>query len=228
MVRTGSVTRTFPTFVEADCECGKSIQTQYWKLREEEVISCGCQPATSRIEAAKAIERAQKSKRMQEKQDRRLKMLADAGPEIGKQYGRLTIEGLRIGADGESRGKKKYTVVALTRCECGTRKDVVLYRVRSGEVKSCGCLMRERLAGLGERVQERFGKIEVGARYGLLTVNRSVGVINRYVHYECTCDCGNLAVVRSSRLKSGTTRSCGCLRRRFETANERNVTAEAI
>lgn len=34
---------------------------------------------------------------------------------------------------------------------------------------------------------------------------------NRYNHWECLCDCGNIVVVRSSRLKTGNTKSCGCL-----------------
>ena len=30
--------------------------------------------------------------------------------------------------------------------------------------------------------------------------------------WECECECGNTAIVSASNLKSGNTRSCGCLR----------------
>lgn len=31
--------------------------------------------------------------------------------------------------------------------------------------------------------------------------------------WECICDCGNTHIVASKNLKSGMTKSCGCLRR---------------
>ena len=34
-----------------------------------------------------------------------------------------------------------------------------------------------------------------------------------HVRWECLCDCGKISVVRGSLLKSGNTRSCGCLRK---------------
>lgn len=57
-------------------------------------------------------------------------------------------------------------------------------------------------------------KLENGQRFERLTVLRHVG---RDAHsnriWECRCDCGNIAVVRASHLKSGFRRSCGCLQR---------------
>jgi hypothetical protein len=63
-----------------------------------------------------------------------------------------------------------------------------------------------------------------GERYGRLVVMRSDGV-HRYPSgqtarwWMCQCDCGNLARVRDRTLRSGLTRSCGCLR--SELARER-------
>jgi hypothetical protein len=56
--------------------------------------------------------------------------------------------------------------------------------------------------------------IPLGTRYGRLTVIglRSCADITERT-YLCVCDCGNEAVVRSSSLRKGGTRSCGCLRR---------------
>lgn len=54
-----------------------------------------------------------------------------------------------------------------------------------------------------------------GARYGRLIVTayctHETISGNKYKKAECICDCGNRAIVRLSKLKMGTTRSCGCL-----------------
>ena len=61
----------------------------------------------------------------------------------------------------------------------------------------------------------------LGNKYGMLTV---IGLdhIKEYIspkgqkhkreYYLCKCDCGNQTIVYKSHLKSGTVRSCGCLR----------------
>jgi len=32
----------------------------------------------------------------------------------------------------------------------------------------------------------------------------------KFIHYRCLCDCGKEAIVKGSRLRSGSTSSCGC------------------
>jgi hypothetical protein len=63
---------------------------------------------------------------------------------------------------------------------------------------------------------DRYRGLEVGTKYGRLTI---VGPVHHCkqksganeAHCECLCDCGKTTVVRTTRLKSGGTRSCGCL-----------------
>lgn len=58
----------------------------------------------------------------------------------------------------------------------------------------------------------------VGQRFGSLTVME----LYDYIHYGrrtkrqwlCKCDCGNLALVMEQDLKSGHTKSCGCLKKK--------------
>ena len=51
-----------------------------------------------------------------------------------------------------------------------------------------------------------------GKRFGRLLVVGDSGIRRcRQVVWECDCDCGNVCFVRSSHLRSGATRSCGCL-----------------
>lgn len=52
-----------------------------------------------------------------------------------------------------------------------------------------------------------------GQRFGLLTVVKPTGEIrNSYIEYLCRCACGGQISTTSKRLRSGDTRSCGCLR----------------
>lgn len=52
----------------------------------------------------------------------------------------------------------------------------------------------------------------VGQRFGRLIVIKDTGVRkNEEVAWLCRCDCGSLLYVRGYNLRSGQTRSCGCL-----------------
>lgn len=55
-------------------------------------------------------------------------------------------------------------------------------------------------------------KDERGNRYGLLTVKQYYGTDHNGARWLCECDCGNEIVVKGLKLRSGNTRSCGCLR----------------
>lgn len=74
----------------------------------------------------------------------------------------------------------------------------------------------------------------MGQTFGRLTV---IGRGDDYVlesgcmqvNWVCRCTCGNEKPVRSSRLRSGVTRSCGCIRReRAHTLNAIRYAKNAI
>lgn len=50
-----------------------------------------------------------------------------------------------------------------------------------------------------------------GKRFGRLVAESYSGKINGKTRWICCCDCGNRCVVRTRCLKSGITKSCGCL-----------------
>ena len=52
-----------------------------------------------------------------------------------------------------------------------------------------------------------------GYKYGRLTVISRSDNIGRRVAWNCKCDCGNEVVVQSVCLRSGGTRSCGCIKK---------------
>lgn len=73
---------------------------------------------------------------------------------------------------------------------------------------------------------------ETGKKYGKLTVirydhtNKTKGAF-----WLCSCECGCTTVVSGNRLRSGKTRSCGCLKRLAQEnfgANTREATSERM
>jgi hypothetical protein len=52
----------------------------------------------------------------------------------------------------------------------------------------------------------------MGQRFGKLVVIESAGSHNRKTWWKCKCDCGNEKIVDTGSLRSGNTKSCGCMR----------------
>ena len=118
--------------------------------------------------------------------------------EIGKQYGELTV----ISCAGRTSSKK---ILWNCQCSCGNITQVPTGALHSGATKTCG---------------HHFGGKniinEIGNKYGLLIV------LSRAEHpttdhstdafWLCQCECGNQIVVSGSRLRSGNTKSCGCIK----------------
>lgn len=53
----------------------------------------------------------------------------------------------------------------------------------------------------------------VGNKYGRLTVIEFVELKNHKTYWKCICDCGLTVIVTGNNLRSGNTKSCGCLHR---------------
>lgn len=51
----------------------------------------------------------------------------------------------------------------------------------------------------------------IGMKFGRLTVESYSHSSNRRTYWNCICECGNHTVVRGDLLKSGNTKSCGCI-----------------
>lgn len=117
------------------------------------------------------------------------------------QIGKLSI--------GEMFYKKGKTPYYHCRCECGNNVDVCHYDLISKKRVSCGC----------DRSKERPNRVKdiTGKRVGRLTViERDTNEYytkggNRIYKWICQCDCGRLTSVNASAIRSGSTKSCGCL-----------------
>ena len=66
-------------------------------------------------------------------------------------------------------------------------------------------------------MNRKYKKELSGNRYGILTVQRFAYIKDNKSYWECLCDCGKIAFVPGNNLKSGNTKSCGCLRHRKKT-----------
>jgi len=118
--------------------------------------------------------------------------------ETGKRYGRLVV--LKY-VESDKYGRATW----LCRCDCGKETTVRAAYFRSGYTKSCGCLK-------GEIAAERNFVDIAGHRYGRLTVIEQGESDERGgSRWLCQCDCGETTVVSSHNLRTGNTKSCGCL-----------------
>lgn len=103
----------------------------------------------------------------------------------------------------------RWTVIELVKqapsaywkcvCECGTESIVRGSSLRQGKSKSCGC---------------RSAPVLIGKRFGRLTVlEKADSTQLTRTSWKCKCDCGQVRVIMTQSLRSGITRSCGCLDR---------------
>lgn len=116
--------------------------------------------------------------------------------EIGNTYGKLTV--IQRAVRPKNRPAGAYW---LCQCECGNQKIVRGADLRSGGTRSCGCLYGQHSI-----------KQEIGNRYGRLVVlEQTQKRDNGSVCWLCQCDCGNKVIVSGDSLRSGDTKSCGCL-----------------
>ena len=123
----------------------------------------------------------------------------------GMICGQLTV----IGYDGY-RNHHHYW---RCRCSCGRETSVEQTHLLTGHTKSCGCYRRNRIQAMDL----------TGHVYGRLTVLEFDHAEGRYKYWKCRCECGTVVVCNSENLRSGRTKSCGCLQ--METRKKNMKTA---
>lgn len=115
----------------------------------------------------------------------------------GQKFGRLLITEFE-GRD--KNGQQWWSYI----CDCGILGHLSRNSLLSAGTRSCGCLSVEiNIARAEDLIGQKFGKLTVIAK----AERRDPKVIR----WLCKCDCGNEVEVDCGVLKSGGTRSCGCL-----------------
>lgn len=117
----------------------------------------------------------------------------------GVKFGMLTV--LEDGK-GLYEGKKKRRSV-VCKCDCNNAKEVILKYIKSGKLKSCGCLTTIKT------------EVTSGDSFGLWTVIKETdGYLkdNKKLDrtFEVECVCGKHKEVNLQCLKKGESKSCGC------------------
>lgn len=119
---------------------------------------------------------------------------------IGNQFGWLTV----IKRADSANGRKRY----LCRCKCGKEVVKIGKYLRSGATTSCGCVRSKKFRGINSRTYRDL----TGQVFGKLTVINVKNFNNGHANFLCKCECGNMTIVSSGNLRSGQTKSCGCLK----------------
>jgi hypothetical protein len=118
----------------------------------------------------------------------------------GQRFGRLLV---LVRAENGNRKQTRW----LCRCDCGIEKVVPALSLKQGGSRSCGCLKAETSRAVKYRDL-------AGTTYGRLTVIKEVDSHDSNARWLCRCSCGAETVKTTETLKSGHTRSCGCIRQR--------------
>jgi len=112
---------------------------------------------------------------------------------VGKRFSLLTVTE-RYGVNSSNH------VTWRCVCECGKTSVHTGNNLHAGHSKSCGCLKHRRIA------EDLSGK-----RFGRLTAVSLVSTRRGVARWACACRCGKRSTVPAGHLKSGHTKSCGCL-----------------
>ena len=113
-----------------------------------------------------------------------------------QKFGRLTV--INRGQSPNGRREAYWNCI----CECGNETTVSGSNLRSGAVKSCGCLQREIAANLCKNNFIDYS----GQKIGKLFVKERVNNL-----WLCDCECGNKISVSSRYLRESPLCSCGCM-----------------
>lgn len=119
----------------------------------------------------------------------------------GQRFGSLTV----LYENGRDNNRH---VIWHCKCICGKEINVSSPDLKSESTRSCGCQKQI------ERQITRMNKM-IRQKFGLLTVididNNNLRDSDNSYNYICQCECVNIKTINGVALRSGTTRSCGCI-----------------
>lgn len=107
---------------------------------------------------------------------------------------------------------KNHAAYWKCKCHCG---NIFIARgadLTNGHTKSCGCIRNKKIKEIGQKSEHKIKDL-AGQRFGKLVALKPTNKrsSDRYVIWECQCDCGNIVYLSSHILKQGQI-SCSCER----------------
>lgn len=127
---------------------------------------------------------------------------------INDKYGLLTVVDQK---------REKNRTYYFCKCNCGIEKWIRADGIRSGAVKSCGCLSKETQFKPNDLIGKRFGRLVAIKDTGKRDKH------NGSVIWECKCDCGNVTNADGGGLTTNAIKSCGCLQKETMKHNGKKV-----
>tara|TARA_R110000751_G_scaffold46368_1_gene104387 strand:+ start:4330 stop:5040 length:711 start_codon:yes stop_codon:yes gene_type:complete len=115
---------------------------------------------------------------------------------VGHRYGRLTVV-----SEDPKRISNKICWRCL--CDCENTAIVIGNDLRTGKTRSCGCLDQETI---NSKKKDLSGK-----KFGRLTVIDQAKIDKKGRWWNCLCLCSKKCIIKGLALKTGNTKSCGCL-----------------
>ena len=131
----------------------------------------------------------------------------------GQRFGLLTV----LKLNKSEKGILTWDCV----CDCGKHRIVSSNTLKHTPNISCGCNNRKTKEINGIKVGEKFKDI-TGQKFNHLTVVELESNLNQKAIWKCQCDCGNFKNVNGKDLKSGHTKSCGCLQKKTKIVRSKN------
>lgn len=117
---------------------------------------------------------------------------------VGQRFGALEVIEF-------TRRNDSNKLMYRCKCDCGNEIEVIGQHLKNGNTKSCGCYRKQANTN-------RFTKDETNKIYGRLTVLEYDFSRDNEAWWKCRCECGNIVSVRGADLRSGNTKSCGCVK----------------
>lgn len=112
----------------------------------------------------------------------------------------------------ETSKRKNKSVVWKCKCECGNITEFSTKELRSDGVIQCS------QCGHNREPKTNLIKDIIGNKYNHLTVLEKTNLRQAgKILYKCECDCSqkNIVFVNKTDLENGHTKSCGCIRRKY-------------
>ena len=139
----------------------------------------------------------------------RLKRTGELGPAGMLRNPRLVHWGDTFGEWTALGSTTRTNERVLCLCTCGTEREVLAMALLGGKTRSCGC----RGSKDGRRgplpIKPRPPYLTAGAVFGWLTLLEDAPHAACMV--RCRCKCGTEATKLAGNIKTGNTRSCGCM-----------------
>ena len=122
---------------------------------------------------------------------------------LGQRFGSLVVI-------EEAPSDKNGNAMWKCKCDCG---NIIITRgsgLRYGNTTSCGC---KRIKKWNQQNHDRNFIDITNQKFGMLTaIKATEKKQGKKIIWLCRCDCGNFTEVAGTDLRTGNTKSCGCMR----------------